>query len=129
MVLEDNFCVDLVLQSLPYFFSQFIMNFNMNKLEVTLLALLNILREAESTIKKEKPVLYSGESRKKMNTEKFLKKGKGKSGKVKFAKKDPTKDKCQYFPTMVKTSTEREITKSTLQRRKNRSLKKLQVHS
>ena len=32
MVLEDNLCVDIVLQSLPDSFSQFIMNFNMNKL-------------------------------------------------------------------------------------------------
>ena len=46
MVLEDNLCVDIVLQSLPDSFSQFIMNFNMNKLEVTLPELLNMLREA-----------------------------------------------------------------------------------
>ena len=57
MVLEDNLCVDLMLQFLPNSFSQFIMNFNMNKLEVTLPELLNMLREVESTIKKEKPVL------------------------------------------------------------------------
>ena len=68
MVLQDNLCVDLMLQSLLDFFSQFIINFNMNKLEVTLLELLNMLREAESTIKKEKPVFYAGETRKKMKT-------------------------------------------------------------
>ncbi|URE14807.1 hypothetical protein MUK42_36055 [Musa troglodytarum] len=38
-----------------------------------------MLREAESTIKKEKPVLYAGETRKKRKAEKTLKKGKGKS--------------------------------------------------
>ena len=99
MVLEDNLCVDIVLQSLPDSFSQFIMNFNMNKLEVTLLELLNMLREAESTIKKEKPVLYTGETRKKRKAERSLKKGKGKGrpGKAKVAKKDPAKDKGQCF--------------------------------
>ena len=75
------------------------MNFNMNKLEVTLPELLNMLREAESTIKKEKPVLYTGETRKKRKAERSLKKGKGKGkqGKAKVAKKDPTKDKGQCF--------------------------------
>ena len=99
MVLEDNLCVDIVLQSLPDSFSQFIMNFNMNKLEVTLPELLNMLREVESTIKKEKPVLYTSETRKKRKTERSLKKGKGKGrlGKAKVAKKDPTKDKGQCF--------------------------------
>ena len=71
----------------------------MNKLEVTLLELLNMLREAESTIKKEKPVFYAGETRKKMKTEKSLKKdnGKGRPGKAKVTKKDLGKDKGQCF--------------------------------
>ena len=75
------------------------MNFNMNKLEVTLLELLNMLREAESTIKKEKPVLYTSETRKKRKVEKSLKKGKdkGRPGKAKVAKKEPVKDKGQCF--------------------------------
>ncbi|URE04495.1 hypothetical protein MUK42_34010 [Musa troglodytarum] len=77
----------------------FIINFNMNKLEVTLPELLNMLREAESSIKKEKLVLYTSETRKKRKTEKTLKKGKGKGkmGKAKVTKKDPTKDKGQCF--------------------------------
>ena len=71
----------------------------MNKLEVTLPKLLNMLREAESTIKKEKPVLYTSETRKKRKAERSLKKGKGKGklGKAKVAKKDPAKDKGQCF--------------------------------
>ena len=75
------------------------MNFNINKLEVTLPELLNMLREAESTIKKEKPVLYTGETRKKWKAERSLKKGKGKGrlGKTKVTKKDPAKDKGQCF--------------------------------
>ena len=68
------------------------MNFNINKLEVTLPELLNILRGAESTIKKEKLVLNTGKTKKKRKAEKSLKKGEGKGrlGKVKVAKKDPT---------------------------------------
>ena len=65
MVIEDNLCADIVLQSLPDSFSHFIMNFNMNKLYVTLPELLNMLREEESTIKKEKPVLYISKTKKK----------------------------------------------------------------
>ncbi|RRT31143.1 hypothetical protein B296_00057252 [Ensete ventricosum] len=75
------------------------MNFNMSKFEVTLPELLNILREVESAIKKEKPVLYIGETKKKTKASKILKKGKGKErpGKAKIAKRDPAKDKGQCF--------------------------------
>ena len=71
----------------------------MNKLEVTLPKLLNMLREVESTIKKEKPVLYTRETIKKRKGEKSLKKskGKGRLGKAKVAKKDSVKDKGQCF--------------------------------
>ncbi|RRT68258.1 hypothetical protein B296_00008339 [Ensete ventricosum] len=60
-----------------------------------------MLREAESTIAKEKSVLYIGQTKKKRKVDKSLKKGKGK-GKLdtaKVAKKDPTKDKghCFYY--------------------------------
>ncbi|KAJ8492384.1 hypothetical protein OPV22_014105 [Ensete ventricosum] len=78
IVLEDNMCVDLILQSIPDSFSHFIMNFNMSKFEVTLPELLNMLREAESTIKKEKLIIYIGETKKKRKTSKTLKKGKDK---------------------------------------------------
>ncbi|RWV92420.1 hypothetical protein GW17_00045209 [Ensete ventricosum] len=65
-----------------------------NKFDVTLPELLNMLREAESAIKKEKPVLYIGEIKKKRKANKTLKKGKGKErlGKTKVVKRDPTKD-------------------------------------
>ena len=71
----------------------------MKKLKVTLLELLNMLRETKSTIKKEKSVLYTGEFEKKRKAIKTLKKGKGKgrSGKAKVAKKDLAKDKGQCF--------------------------------
>ncbi|RWW65478.1 hypothetical protein BHE74_00027212 [Ensete ventricosum] len=63
--------------------------------EVTLSELLNMLREAENAIKKDKLVLYIYETNKKMKASKILKKVKGKerSGKVKVAKKDLAKDK------------------------------------
>ncbi|RRT52811.1 hypothetical protein B296_00030547 [Ensete ventricosum] len=98
--LEERISEDEIARfSLPDFFSHFIMNFNISKFEVTLLGLLNILREVESAIKKEKPVLYIGETKKKRKTTKTLKKGKGKErpGKVKFAKKYQGKDKGQCF--------------------------------
>ena len=95
MILDDNMCIDFILQSLLDSFSRFIMNFNMNKLEVTLPKLLNMLRETESTINKEKLVLYIGETKRKRKIEKSLKKskGKGKRGKEKIPKNDPAKDK------------------------------------
>ncbi|RWW39768.1 hypothetical protein BHE74_00054864 [Ensete ventricosum] len=76
-------------------FSHFIMNFNMTKFEVTLPELLNILREAKSTIKKEKIFLYISETKKKRKANKTHKKDKGKErpSKTKVAKKDPIKDK------------------------------------
>ncbi|RRT31128.1 hypothetical protein B296_00053701 [Ensete ventricosum] len=69
------------------------------KFEVTLPKLLNILREVESPTKKEKSVLYIGETNRKRNASKTLKKCKGKErpGKAKVAKKDLAKDKGQCF--------------------------------
>ncbi|RZS11735.1 hypothetical protein BHM03_00043100, partial [Ensete ventricosum] len=70
------------------------MNFNMSKFEVTLPELLNMLMEAESAIKKEKPILYIGETKKEKKASKTLKKHKGKErpSKAKVAKKYPGKD-------------------------------------
>ncbi|RZS29020.1 hypothetical protein BHM03_00062687, partial [Ensete ventricosum] len=67
--------------------------------EVTIPKLLNMLREAESTIKKEKLVLYIGETNKKRKANKTFKKSKGKErpGKAKVTKKYPGKDKGQCF--------------------------------
>ena len=58
-----------------------------------------MLREAKSIIKKEKLILYTGVTRKKIKAEKSLNKvkGKGRPGKAKVVKKDPTKDKGQCF--------------------------------
>ncbi|KAL4281419.1 hypothetical protein GQ457_03G015150 [Hibiscus cannabinus] len=50
--LNDELAIDLVLQSLPDCFSQFILNFNMNEIEKTLPQLLGMLRTAEGNMKK-----------------------------------------------------------------------------
>jgi hypothetical protein len=53
-MMDHELSVDLVLQSLSPSFAQFVLNFNMNKLEVSLPELLNMLRTAENTLSKEK---------------------------------------------------------------------------
>ncbi|KAK8539407.1 hypothetical protein V6N12_043033 [Hibiscus sabdariffa] len=50
--LNDELAIDVVLQSLPDSFSQFILNFNMNEIEKTLPQLLGMLRSAEGNMKK-----------------------------------------------------------------------------
>ncbi|KAK8597151.1 hypothetical protein V6N12_065627 [Hibiscus sabdariffa] len=45
--LNDQLAVDVVLQSLPDSFNQFVLNFNMNEINKTLLQLLGMLRTAE----------------------------------------------------------------------------------
>ncbi|CAL9076301.1 unnamed protein product [Musa textilis] len=120
MVLEDNLCVDIVLQSLSDSFSQFIMNFNMNKLEVTLPELLNMLREAESTIKKEKPVLYTGETRKKGKLRRPLRRARAKWVRQRLPRRTQQRTKASTS-TAAKMGTGRGITKSTLQRGRNKS--------
>ncbi|KAK8619728.1 hypothetical protein V6N13_136008 [Hibiscus sabdariffa] len=71
--LNDELAIDVVLQSLPDSFSQFILNFNMNEIQKTLPQLLGMLRTAEGNMKKggSKSVLMVREA-----------KGKGKGKKV-----------------------------------------------
>ncbi|RRT31789.1 hypothetical protein B296_00048912 [Ensete ventricosum] len=106
------------------------MNFNMSKFEVTLPELLNMLREVESAIKKEKPVLYIGEIKKKRKASKILKKRKGKErpDKAKVAKRDRQRIK-DSASTTAKMGNGRGTLRTTLQIRRNRSLEKLQVYS
>ena len=53
-VMDHELSVDLVLQSLPTSYAQFVLNFNMNKLEATLPELLNMLRTAENSVSVDK---------------------------------------------------------------------------
>jgi hypothetical protein len=66
--------VDAIFSSLTDSFNQFIMNYNMNKMDVTLSELLNMLQAAEDLIKKEKPTVMLAE--KLESTLKFKPKGK-----------------------------------------------------
>ncbi|KAK8662833.1 hypothetical protein V6N13_024720 [Hibiscus sabdariffa] len=50
--LNDELTVDVVLQSLPDSFNQFVLNFNMNEINKTLPQLLGMLRTVESNMKK-----------------------------------------------------------------------------
>ncbi|WRX27659.1 zinc finger protein [Theobroma cacao] len=54
LAMAHELSIDLVLQSLPDSFSQFVLNFHMNRLEGTLPELLNMLATAERSIKKDK---------------------------------------------------------------------------
>ncbi|KAL4323722.1 hypothetical protein GQ457_11G027280 [Hibiscus cannabinus] len=73
--LNDELATDVVLQSLPDSFSQFILNFNMNEIEKTFPPLLGMLRTAEGNLKKggSKSILMVREAKGK---------GKGKGKKV-----------------------------------------------
>ncbi|KAL4351861.1 hypothetical protein GQ457_06G015580 [Hibiscus cannabinus] len=80
--LNDELAIDVVLQSLPDRFSQFILNFNMNEIEKTLPQLLGMLRTAEGNMKKgrSKSVLMVREAKGKGNGKKVAKsKGNGKT--------------------------------------------------
>ena len=52
--MDGELSQDLTLQSLPNSFSQFVINYHMNKLNISLLKLLNMLKTAKSHFKGEK---------------------------------------------------------------------------
>ena len=88
--MDGELAIDLILQSLPDSFSQFIMN----KMECSLAKLLKMLNTAETCIKKPKDVMaIEGPSTKKGKKKKFQPKAKGgiKKGK---ANKPNDKGKC-----------------------------------
>ena len=78
----------LILQSLPESFSQFVLNYHMNKLNTSLPELLNMLKIAKSHLKKNKAPLLVDEinkkksgrkgSKRRLNTKGSIKKKKGK---------------------------------------------------
>ncbi|CAJ2644951.1 unnamed protein product [Trifolium pratense] len=78
--LGDELATDLILQSLPESFNQFVLNFTMSDMEKTLPQLLNMLRQAEQNMRskgKSNQVLMIGNGNHKGN------KGKGGKGKGK----------------------------------------------
>ncbi|XP_052189941.1 uncharacterized protein LOC127799751 [Diospyros lotus] len=77
VVMDNDLYVDLILQSLPDSFDHFVMNFNMHKLETTLPELLNMLKTAEMTMKKDKPIMLIGSSHSSKPKKNWSKQGKG----------------------------------------------------
>ena len=49
-MMDNELYIDLILHSLPSTFSHFVMNFNMNKLEVTVPELCNMLKTAQENL-------------------------------------------------------------------------------
>ena len=99
VALDNELSVDLVLQSLPNSYDQFVVNFNMNQFETKLPELLNMLKTAESTIKKDKPVLLmnSSSKAKKGNKKKNKTKNLKGNGGVKKGKKSKSKKSDECF--------------------------------
>ena len=84
-VMDGELNQDLILQSLPESFIQFVVNYHMNKLNTSLPELLNMLKITESHIKKEKaPLLLMDKTSKKKSSFKGSKKAlKPKGGQMK----------------------------------------------
>ncbi|KAK8644739.1 hypothetical protein V6N13_124039 [Hibiscus sabdariffa] len=98
--LNDELAIDVVLQSLPDSFNQFILNFNMNEIEKTLPQLLGMLSTAEGNMKKggSKSVLMVREAKgkgKKVAKSKGISKTKPKGKEALKPKRGVSKDgKC-----------------------------------
>ena len=56
--MDGELSQDLILQSLPDSFSQFVINYYMNKLKISLPELLNMLKTVESHFKGEKAPIF-----------------------------------------------------------------------
>lgn len=75
--MDQELSIDLILSSLPESYSQFVLNFNMNRLETTLSGLLKMLTTAEKTIVKGKASIHLVSAKKgKQKKKKFFKKDK-----------------------------------------------------
>ncbi|XP_075479539.1 uncharacterized protein LOC142520449 [Primulina tabacum] len=91
-VIPNELCTNILLLSLPLSFDGFVVNFNMNKLEVSLIELFNMLTGYEATIKKEKHVFLVGSS---SGTKKGPKGREGKKRSGPSMKNKPSKKKLQ----------------------------------
>ena len=74
---DEDSVIDRVLQSLPPCYKGFVMNYNMQGMQKTILELFAMLKSAEVEIKKEHQVLMV------IKTTCFKKKGKGQKGNLK----------------------------------------------
>jgi hypothetical protein len=92
--LERELSIDLILQSLPDSFSQFVMNYHMNKIDCSLAELLNMLKTAEGTVGKGKQVLLVTSSKGKAKAQKKSKKAKATPKPTPKIAKDKSKDAC-----------------------------------
>ena len=80
--MDNELYIDLILHSLSSTFSQFVMNFNMHKMEVTLPELCNMLKTAqENLLETPRPTMVVAASKHKGNQ-----KGKRKMGTLKPTK-------------------------------------------
>ncbi|XP_073106585.1 uncharacterized protein [Elaeis guineensis] len=98
-VMDGELNQDLILQSLPESFSQFVMNYHMNKLNSSLSELLNMLKIVESDIKKDKAPLLKGG----INKRKKGKKTSGQSTCFHCGKASHWKRNCKVYLATVKT--------------------------
>ena len=98
-LMDYELSVDLVLQSLPPNISQFMLNYNMNKLEASLPKLSNMLQSAEPNLKKEKGkvlVVESSGARKKRPKKKKVQKPKMIKPKKGIKKDKASKEKYHF---------------------------------
>ncbi|XP_042396440.1 uncharacterized protein LOC121986540 [Zingiber officinale] len=101
LVIPHELSTDIILLSLPSPFDNFVVNFNMNKLEAILEELVNMLANYKATMKKEKSIFLVGSSSGSKKGPK--KKGKKRSAPMKNIKPNkkprPTKPNQSYlFP-------------------------------
>ena len=100
--MDKELQVDLILQSLPDSYEQFIMNYHMNKIDSTLLELLNMLVTVEGTLKSSRDMILTVEwafSQRKSSFKKKKKSVKKQKNKAKPKKHVLKKadDKRKYF--------------------------------
>ncbi|GKV20304.1 hypothetical protein SLEP1_g30453 [Rubroshorea leprosula] len=103
--MDNETKIDAILSSLPDSFNQFVLNFNMNMMVVTLYKLCNMLQRVEELIKKEKLVImiiekgkslkpkYKNKKRNFGNNKGFKQIPKGTAKKV---KRDKSEDACHF---------------------------------
>ena len=98
-MMDEELSQNLILQSLFESFTQFVMNYHMNKLNTSLPGLLNMLKTTKSHIKKKKaPLLVSKISKKKSGFKGSKKALNPKGGKMKKkGKKVSRQDICFHY--------------------------------